>query len=376
MRTNNIPHLLFLAIILLSTTAFGQIIYQQPASANLGFQYHSWELSDSLYIDDSETLTQIIIPLSGFMPIRDNFEARYYIANASNELETSDGTIKKLSGMSDFRIQLSHSFSDDRYLASLGINLPTGKQKLDTLEERDLIEFLSRDYVGFPLRRYGEGLGVNMMLGGAKQFGRFKCGLSALYQYSGEYEPYLDRGKYNPGDIFSITANTNVIYDKIVYTADFVMTTFGRDQLDGADIYKSANSFDSRITATFHDEPYLTQIGIRMIFRGRNNRYNLFTGLLESQLKKYGNEFQAFALVKYLTSGNLYITAHISTRKISASEEDLTRSSVFDFGLNFTKAISKNINLDIGGVYHTGSTKDDKIDINGFQLSTGLSVAL
>jgi len=359
--------------LILSSVSFGQIILDQKASASIRYYYNSWSFKDSLANKDN--ISQLAIPITGFVPLRENLEARFFAVNASNNLDYRE-TTSKLSGQGDLRFQLSHSLWEDRFLLSVGANLPTGKKQLDTLEEKEVLEFLSRDYLMFPVRRYSEGFGLNMLLGTAMKIGKLDWGMTTTYQLNGEYEPYDTGEKYKPGNMLSIGTHGQAILDRLVYTADMALTVFGTDQRNNDDIYKRGTQFDTRIAASFNDEPYLTQIGIRYIFRGRNQRYNIHSGAIESQLKKYGNEFSAFARVTYATGVNYYITAHLETRKLSASEEDFENSSVFNFGLNVRKGISKNFTIDLGANYFTGATESEAITIRGFQIAGGLTASL
>ena len=106
--------------------ARGQIVFDQPGSFAVKFNYGSWALDPAAGPD--EELAQTSLGLSGFVPIRENFEARYQILTASNNLETG-GAADNMSGLGDLRLQLAHSFAKDRALLSAGFNLPTGKAR-------------------------------------------------------------------------------------------------------------------------------------------------------------------------------------------------------------------------------------------------------
>jgi len=213
MRINKIIILVLVISVPPLSAAFGQIVYNQPYSASLNFYYNSWSLDNPVTGGD-EDFSQRTFSLSGFMPLRDNFEARYSIVTASNSLDMNN-TENELSGLGDLRVQFSHSFYSDRVLLSAGVNLPTGKQELDTGQELRVIEFLSRDYLSFPVRRYGEGTGFNLLAGGAASLGPVKCGATASYYYTGTYTPYSDFGDYNPGNTLSFGGSAELTSDRI-----------------------------------------------------------------------------------------------------------------------------------------------------------------
>ena len=106
----------------------GQIIYEQPRAGYARMIYSHWKLdSDSGEV----TVNQMAVPLNGFVQLKDNWEAQFYIASASNSMSVVDSD-SSLSGLGDARLQVNHSFNEDRFLISGGINLPTGKKKLNT----------------------------------------------------------------------------------------------------------------------------------------------------------------------------------------------------------------------------------------------------
>ncbi len=373
MRINKII-ILYLFITLVPVSgAVGQIVYDQPYSTDVAFYYTSWSL-DNPVADREDEISQRTVSLSGFIPLRDNFEARYSMITASNTLDMNN-TESELAGLGDVRVQLSHSFSRDRLLFSAGLNLPTGKQELDTDDEIQVVDFLSRDYLSLPLRRYGEGLGFNLMAGGATRLGAVKCGLTASYQHTGTYQPYNSYGDYNPGNHISLGANANFALNKIDYSVQCLYSVSGTDQLDDADIYKQAPQFITQLSATYSGEPYRTTLGTRIILRGRNTRYSLADGVIESQLKKYGDEYDFFLRFDYTPDTSWRIGVHAATRQISSGEEALDHSSIYNAGLDVSRKVSENLNLNIGGIFYIGSTDLDDISISGFQTTASLSVA-
>ncbi len=357
---------------LFATAADCQIVYNQPGSSALKFNYSNWNLAPENGPD--QAISQMTLGLSGFLPIRDNFEARYQILSGYNDLEM-DNAGADMTGLGDLRLQFSHSFSRDRLLLSAGLNLPTGKRELDADGERRIVEFLSRDYLSLPLRRYGEGFGFNLQAGGAAELGPFKCGLSGVYDYCGSYTPYDGSGEYNPGDAFSLNATAGATSGRIAYTGDIGFSLFGTDALDGSDIYRQAPQFNARLTATLPGDRVGTTLGIRTIIRGRNKRYSLTDGIIDSQLKKYGDEFDAFLRVTFALGNSWNIGTMAGTRQILSSEEELDKSSLLNFAVDLCGDLSGHLGLDLGFMYNTGSADGSAFDVSGFQASGGLRVS-
>jgi hypothetical protein len=349
-----------------------QIVFDQPGSVALKLNYSDWSLDPAS--GPEQSVSQMTVGLSGFVPLRDNFEARYQILSGYNNLDAG-GARTDMSGLGDLRLQLAHSFSRDRLLLSGGVNLPTGKRELDSGGERRIIEFLSRDYLSLPLRRYGEGFGFNLQAGGAAELGPFKCGVSGVYDYCGAYKPYKESGEYDPGDAISVNATAGVESGRIEYAGDVGFTFFGTDALDGRNIYKQAPQFSARLRGTLAGERYSTALGARIILRGRNTRYGTTAGAIDSQLKQYGDEFDVFLRVARALGADWKIGASIGTRQILSSEEYLGRSSLLNFALDLGRDLSRNLGFDAGAMYYTGSTDGGGLGIGGLQISGGLRVS-
>ena len=209
---------ILISLILSAAPLHGQIIFGSPSSANLQFYFSSWKITG----DTGETkINQWMIPVSGFIPIQDNFEARFQIAGCSNDLKLAGDNLS-LKGAGDLRVLFSHSFYDDRLLASFGLNVPTGKKKLDYFTERTIIEVLSENYLIFPLRRLGGGFGFNILLGGATVAGPAKLGAGVMYLFNGKYEPYGGLAKYDPGDSYSINASGELNIDNMTLVSNII----------------------------------------------------------------------------------------------------------------------------------------------------------
>nr|MBN2276503.1 hypothetical protein [candidate division Zixibacteria bacterium] len=359
-------------MVLAVTPSFGQIIYGEPSAGSLRMVYSHWNMDgESGKID----IDQFTVPVSGFIPLSDNFETRFYMAGSTNVLSYY-GSDSSLSGLSDFRIQASRSFSDDRILASIGLNLPVGKRKLDPYEERAVIDVLSQNYLDFPLRRLGEGLGVNMLLGGAAALGRFQCGAGMSYQFNGSYTPYEDGLNYKPGNFFSINANAATGGDRTNYSLDMVYTLYGTDKYDGDKIFKQSQQFDIRLAGAYGETDYSLNGYVRYLIRGRHTRYDITSGAVISELKMYGNEFSINGAFTYRPGTDWYIGPNMELKIIGGFEEidqDVDGATVFGTGIMYGRNFGRDLSFDLGFKYFTGSAYGGDMDLSGFQITAGLA---
>ncbi len=361
-----------LVVLILISPVYGQIIYDLPGSTDLQVAYTHWSIeNDSL----SESLTQFTVPVSGFVPLQDNFEARFYIANAFNTLSIEE-TDTKLSGLGDVRIQLNHSFADDQLLLSGGVNFPTGKKKLDPETERAVLEILSENYLSFPIRRLGEGFGFNILAGGAATAGNIRYGASIMYQYNGSYEPYRDEGDYNPGDFIAASASADIDLNKTALVANFVLTIFTDDKVEDAKIFKQANQMDMYLGGRHGTGSVDLQGNVRYLIRGRSTRYNITDEAIMSQLKAYGNEFSIGARLHYYPNPEWYFGPSVQLNMIAANEEEFDKSTLFGGGITYGRKVNDHFNFDVSFNYYTGSADGGDIDLNGYQINAGLTASL
>ena len=347
----------------------GQILYGQPTSGQLRLVNTSWKST----LDGKEiTLNQTAVPFLGFIPLRDNLEARLYVASVANNLDQLEETYK-LSGLTDMRLQVNSSFADDRLLLSLGLNLPTGKTGLNFQEEWVVMNYMASDFLLFPNRRLGGGLGLNTMLGGVTPLGEMQLGGSITYQYSGSYEAYLDNGDYNPGDFLALNVGLQRDLGRVVWLADLTYTTFGDDLQEDRVVYNRGNQLEARLGLNYLGEGFFATGTTRYFFRGSNDIYEL-TGALAYQLEVYGDEFTMGGDFIWMSGEREWEYGPLfDFRFITANEFTLGSSSNFGFGGQIARWLSPQYKLGLSGEYFTGSADSGIIDLSGYQLAMSLS---
>jgi len=349
-----------------------QIIYGEPPAGGLQLIYSSWSVDDG---DSRRDISQVTVPASGFVPLRNNFEARFYIANAANSMtwQNDDYT---LNGISDFRVQFSHAFYDDRLLASFGVNLPIGKKELTADEDRAIVESLADNYLSFPLRRLGEGFGFQALVGTATMIGTVRFGSGLAFQYNGSYSPYRDVEEYDPGDEFSLNISADVGRGRSSFNGDIIYSLFTKDRLAGNDVLKQSPRLDLRFGWNFDNRLYLVNTNARFLVRGHHERYDVENGELIDNLKLYGDEFLLNGAVTFHPFRFWYATPTLEFKAVTSNENELGDATVFGLGGNIARQIGDDISLNAGFKYFVGSADAGALDITGFQLTTGLRAAL
>ena len=352
-----------------AVTAVGQVLYGQPTSGMVQFQYTDWTIESD---DGESSINQLAIPVSGFVPLADNFEALFYIANASNNLTDKDNEYD-LSGMSDFRLMFNKTYAEDQLVTSLAISLPTGKRALDLEEEWLVIDYLSDNYLDFPIRRFGEGLGVSALLGAAGASGNMRYGAGAMYQYNGSYEPYDGYDDYDPGNMFSFNVGAEMQNEGFTLGGDVIITLYTDDKADDVKIFKQGTQIDFRLQGSYDNKLYIASGGIQYLARGAQTGYDPETETEIESLKAYGNEFVLFGGVSWSPAKDWMISPAMDLKLISANERGFDNSSVFGIGTGIGRSLGANLKLDVGVKYYVGSADGGNLDLSGYRITGGLT---
>ena len=365
-----------LIFFLTGVTVQGQIRYGQPASGGTNFTYSYWKMEQDTL---KTTLNQFVIPVSGFIPLQDNLEMQVFISSASNSMDVINNNVS-LSGLSDLRMQVNKSLKEDRLLLSGGINLPTGKKKLDG--EGQLVQLaLSQNFLDVPLRRLGEGFGFNILIGGAQSFDNVNIGGGITYQYIGTYDPYEGVVDYNPGDMISINGGIDIVGERTIASFDAIYSLYTDDKFTDTKVFRQSPTFDFRVRLSHHlSNGNILKGSIRYVLRGNNKLYTVDTTQQEviSSLQLFGNEFFISGGYTFTAMNQWQVTPSAELHMISSNDDELQaaqldNSSVLGFGVIAERPVSEKVSLFAGGKFFTGSADGGNIDLTGLQFTGGLS---
>ncbi len=357
------------ALVLTAGSTTAQVVYGQPFSGDLTATFSSWTVTEG---EEETTTGQFALPLGVFVPMRDNFDVSFFAANASSKFENATQEFT-LGGMSDVRVQGNHSFADDQLLVSLGLNLPTGKRALDLTEEYFVLQALSANYLDFPMRRYGEGFGVNLLFAGATVLGDgLRGGAGIMYQYAGAYEPYDGFTDYNPGDVVSVNAGIDIDGAPLNWTVDIIYSAFTADQIDDTKTFRQSPQLDSRLSARYIDERQMFAAHVGYLVRGNNTQYAADGDELDP-FKYYGNEFLLAGAYARQIGGVWSVSPAADLRLIGGNDLDMGSSTVFGIGATIGRELGASLTFSGGMKYYTGSADGGDIDLSGYQITFGLT---
>ncbi len=358
---------------LLATTSQGQMISGKPSTGSTGFVYTYWQLETAN--NPNTSLGQFWMPLSGFVPLQENLEARYYLAGSTNSFQQGNSEAH-LNGLGDTRFEITRSFSENHFFLSGGVNLPSGKTKLAFNPDRAIIELLSESFLVFPMRRFGEGLGFNGTAGAAKSWGNTSAGVGLSYDIIGKYTPYENFGEYNPGDIFTVEFGLNTHGTKSAVACGVNFLTYANDKMDNKKVFKQGKQVGLSMSGVYDNQKIRINPSARYTIRGRNTRYETSTEIIRDRLRLYGNELELGLEVARYFRGGWSFSPLVSILQIDNSEDGFGDSKVLSYGASIGKRFSDRITVGTWFKIMTGDTDDGRIDLRGYQISASLLAVL
>lgn len=246
-------------------SAHGQVIGGELSSLGQQFSFTSWKLSG----DTTDlTVKQWFLPILVKSDIAPDWQLA--LSTAAEGTDAKDIQGASISGLTDTRIQASHSMSNNQVLVSGGLSAPTGVTKLSA-EKRVLLPWLSADYFNFPVKYPGEGLNLFGEVGAAIPAGDWALGAAGAIHYSGEYTPYDDGRKYQPGARLVGTFGADRDWPgQGHFAADLVLIVSGNDKAEGKKVFADGTQIDMRVSGRKHLGKGRIDAAVRYIARTKN----------------------------------------------------------------------------------------------------------
>lgn len=345
---------------------------RQPVRLSAGVVFQQYE-------DAGRQLSQTSIPLSVTAPLGRNFGLSLLASQAS---ATGDD-VTDLSGVSDVQLGLSYfrRIGEGSVVASLGLNLPSGKREL-TVDEFTTSVLLGRPFFDFRLPGFGQGFNVSPGLIYAFPAGEgVALGLGAAYNYKGPYKPLGGMPEdYDPGDEIVVTGGLDVRVGAVSnLSAEVTYTHYLADKLGDAEIFTAGG----KIAATGQLVHNLGPHQLRIVARARSTAKSTLPatlGATDEDLRTlpgfvWGEVRFRYQLAPALALGllgraRLFGETDFGGQELRLDAFDLGASrSLFDLGLAPHVTLSENLQLSSRFVYTLG-------DLTGFEAGGGLIVEL
>ena len=166
-------------------------------NALTGFAYQRYHFSDSVGTNGVTSVSQWSIPLVVVAPLGRQMSLDVTTHLAHNEV--SGATTQTFTGLTDTQLRLLYTLGRDRAVASLAVNLPTGKHSFST-SQFVVSSSMSSPYLSFPVSSLGTGFAVTGGLAYTVPTGGWNVGFAGSVRYVSSYRPFSDQlVTYTPG---------------------------------------------------------------------------------------------------------------------------------------------------------------------------------
>jgi len=359
----------------------GQTITGSPSAVSQRFSYMSWGLSG-----DSTDLTvkQWYLPIIVKADVAEDWSLSFYSAAAGSDADW-DVENGDISGLTDTRVQAAHSLADDQVLISGGVSVPTGVTELSP-EQHQLIPWLSADFFNFPVKYPGEGLNLFGEVGVALPAGDWVWGAAGAVHYSGEYTPFDDGRKYQPGLRLVGTIGADRDWpDQGHVGVDLLVIHSSSDKAEGEAVFADGVQFDFRLTGQREFDKGRIDAAARFILRGKNKTIggeNL--DLVREQSNTNGNDIRFFLSGRRDLSPRAQGWLSVEAKFLAANGYDAGEvlyedaASVYGFGGGADFKLSSRASAGLGIRLWTGSSDGsyafEPVDFSGFEIMQRLTV--
>jgi hypothetical protein len=212
---------------------------------------------------------QASIPLTMFYPYRTNVQC---VVQANAGYMSDRAGSGHLAGLTDIRLSAIGFALDHRLMLAGGINLPTGKSRLDGGQARLQYAMADND-LAFAIKNFGEGFGMNMGAAYAGKAGdNLDYGAGAGYYFKGAYRKHANSDvAYDPGDILTLTSGLDHRRGQQLYRCDVSATVFLSEREDGEPVFRQGAML--MVKAAWHTPWQGGQLQLRLfdLFRARNS---------------------------------------------------------------------------------------------------------
>lgn len=266
--------------------------------------------------------------------------------------DPSTGENRSLSSPLDTKLNFSYEILEKLpvdLLVGLDINLPTGKTAMTI---KDLVLMMDEELIS--INRFGEGYNINPTLTLAKELGNFVGGLSAGYNWRGKYDYSAETRNYDPGDIFTLSAEVRYDFTRFFFTRFFAnYAWYDKDKLEGADQYQEGDLYLLGWGIHYNPSKWQTGFVLRSIYRNKS-KFQESQGVLATEDKNsHGLEWRGDLYFNYLITSRTTLKTGLQGLFITGNDypQDSSRyigkKEKISLGLGATTALGAHFSADI-----------------------------
>jgi hypothetical protein len=329
---------------------------------DIGLQqsYQSWRIEDG-ETGESYTIRQYSARMLSTVDVGDRFDVVVYTAGGFSDRRAAN--TDQVAGLADTKLKGFGHLWDGRILLSLGVNLPTGRTSLND-EEISAVRGVSPTVLDFRMRRYGEGLDLDLGASVGLEVGSgWNVGGGIGFLGKGEYD--LDtRTKYEPGDEFSMILGADYRRHGLLVTFDAVYRFYGEDQFGDEGTFRDGSQIEFTTSASWQSKRIGAELSVRNIYK-YDSEFDPRTAGSDSRVSNGNNLWVAGAPV-FRPSRVLVVRVPVEFTAIEQSQMQAGRAHTFGYGVGIDLKLRREITMELRAMRRTGSVDQGDIDLKGF----------
>ncbi len=362
---NRILGLTTILILLTSGFEFSQDIYSEQPAASISIlpDYESWTINDSTGFSEFTSILS-----AGYNPLE----------NTSLGLVTRyasvGGDVSSLSGLSDMQIIISQRIPDYNLILNGGVNIPSGKTKLNS-DEFITSRIISQELFGLRTSNFGQGLNAFLGITWLHPISdQVVIGGGISYQVKSEYQPADTSQKYSPSNEFSLTAGLDIkLSETQTVTGDLTGIFYGSDKVDGKAIFSSGNRiiFNS-LYRQFFGFNYLS---VYLLYR--NVALDKLEGIyaVPDNEKTTPNQFYLGVSFNQRFNPGFSMGYGIFTSIYEKTAAYFSGYNLYGINISPQFTVSPSVSLPVFLKYAFGSA-DGKTNLTNFEINAGIKINL
>lgn len=289
---------------------------------------------------------------------------------------------REFNGLGDLRMRLSRRFGTGKWFIGAGVNLPTGKNKLNA-EENAVVNALNENVLGFPMQRYGAGLDFELSLARAFNFNdQLGMGMGATLVLPGKFEFRQETATtYQPGTRYVATMMLNRVDPVLAWRVSLLAQHFAYDRLAGEKFFQQGWQLEPGAGLDWViARNWRTQLVVTHIWKDDNRFMAADSAMFPSEHFYLDNSTYAkLALQRSfnsLTQAGLYLHFnHFGESNV----QQLSHARVVRAGVQIMTKLSEHAMIGATADYATGSAQaaqGGNIDLRGYGLGLWLKTQL
>lgn len=342
-----------------------------------GVSFLSWELK---FDGQTQQIHQAYLPTALSFPVFAH--TNFTLGTAGSFAREGAAPAREFNGLSDVRMRLSRSFGAAKWFVGAGVNLPTGKNKLNA-EENAVVNVLNENVLGFPLQRYGAGLDLELSL--ARTFNlsdQLGMGWGATLVVPGQFEFREESATtYQPGARYVATMILNRINPVLAWRMSLLGQYFAYDRLAGEKFFQQGWQFEPGASLDWEfTREWRMQLAFTHIWKDDNKFVATNAALLPAEHYYLDNSTYAKLALQRSFKSRTQAGAYLHANHFGKSSvQQLSRASVVRAGAQMLVKLSEHAMIGASADYAAGSaqnTQGGDIDLRGYGLGLWLKTQL